>query len=191
MVNMKIPKRSSLVVALLIAVVVSGFGVTSASAASGWYQIKNSYSNKCMDNWDSSTSATQIRQYACLDISPQMWRTIYVSGDPDRHWDVIQNEFSGMCLDVWQGKSYTQGQPIVQYPCNSNDLAENLYSTIAGYNSGGWIRTLSAVCVLSCKYGYGVPTNYLASVPSTANNATVTITYNSGSSRQEWQGAGL
>jgi hypothetical protein len=185
MVNMKIPKRSSLVVALLIAVVVSGFGVSSASAASGWYQIKNPSFNQCMDNLGSRTSASFIERNWCSNTSTQMWRTIFQEGDPTRHWDVIQNEFSGMCLDVWQGKSYTQYTPIVQYPCNTSDLAENLYSQ---WNLPQ--RILSAVCVLKCTGGYGVPTYYLVSV--SWGTALIEITYDTGpSSAQEWMGAGL
>lgn len=192
---MNTPKLSSVVAALLIAVVVAGFGVRPASAASSWYQIKNSYDHQCMDNLGGKSSPSNIYRNTCSNTSEQMWRTYYqCCGDGNAHWDVLQNEYSGLCLDVWLGKTTTQNQPVVQYACNSNDLAQNFYSVVTGGSPGAFLRMLSAVCFVSlCSHGgYGTPTYYLASVSSSSTR--ITITYENGngaSSSQQWLGTGL
>jgi hypothetical protein len=179
-------------------IVVAGVSVIGAggAVASGYYHLWNVSSNKCMDNWSSYTEGTQVRQYNCYSGDQQWWTTIYKAGtDATNHWDVIQNEFSGQCLAVESGKTTTQDEPLVQEPCNDNNMAQNFYTAHASPDGSGWYWSLSATCTVSVCGGGGLgsPTNYLIASSSTANNAAMWITLNKGnpSTAQEWTYGGI
>ena len=60
----------------------------------------------------------------------QIWNLNYVGGSGGTSW-LIQNKYSGMCLDVYQAK-YQNGTPIVQWPCDGSDLAQQFVPISSG-----------------------------------------------------------
>lgn len=173
-------------VAVVIAVMAFGLGsrVVTANAAttasSGWFRMYDAQTGKCLDNWSSYTEGTQIRQYNCYNGAPQMWQTIYWKGDVNSDgWTVFRNEFSGQCIWVSGNHTYTNGEPVVQEPCNLNfnstaSTGENWYFEL---DTQTYDHYLSAVCTgqSGCGGSYGSPTNYFLQVSTNTNGAGVTI----------------
>jgi hypothetical protein len=170
-----------------IAVMAFGLGtpVITGSAAvatdTAYYHLYDQTSGKCLDNWSSHTAGTQVRQYNCWNGAQQMWRTIYTYGSVGV-WDVIQNEFSGQCMWVSGSHTTTNGESVIQYPCNYNftstaSMGENWYATFADTGTATFV--MSAVCaVSSCTSGgYGSPTHYDLTETTKTNGAIATIYY--------------
>jgi hypothetical protein len=180
-----------------IAIVVMSFslGARSITASahrdtdSNWYHMFDQQTNKCLDNWGSTTAGTQIRQYNCWNGKQQLWRTIYSQGDlGTQGWFVIENQFSSQCIWVSGNRTTTNGAAVVQEPCNYNftslaSMGENWYFE---WNEANWAYYFSAVCVgqSACGGSYGAPTSYFMNETTKTNGAGATILYGSGQTFQ-------
>jgi hypothetical protein len=180
--------RLLVILGIVVAIMSAGLGARAVTAKantlaySNWYHLYDEQSGKCLDNWSSYTVGTPIRQYNCYNGAPQLWQTIYWQGDPaSRGWMVMRNDFSYQCIWVQGNHPFTQGEPIVQEPCNFNfqslaSIGENWYFEL---DYSDFSRYLSAVCTgeSACGGSYGSPTNYFIDETTKTNGAVATIRY--------------
>jgi len=102
-----------------------------AEAAWPYAQMWNYHSGKCMDVPGGSTAnGTQLIIWPCNGAANQHFVRIAVSkadaGSSFTTFFMIKNEHSQKCLSV-KGDSTTPGTPIIQWPCNSKDHAEQFW----------------------------------------------------------------
>lgn len=188
---MRIRRNPLAILGIAVIVMTFGLGARTMTASahgltySNWYHMFDEQSNKCLDNWGSTTAGTQIRQYSCWSGSQQEFRTIYSQGDlGTQGWFVIQNQFSGKCLWVSGNHTITNGAAVVQEPCNLNftsiaSIGENWYFE---WDESNWAYFLSSVCVgqSGCGGSQGAPTSYFMHETYNTNGAGATILYASG-----------
>ena len=173
-------RRTSLAVVAGLALLSGLAALTPSASASSTFELVNYNSGKCLDNHSSTSSGTQMIQWTCWGGSSQLWTIWYQNNEGGGQWYVFQNAYSGLCLDVWQAASTTNGQPIVQYPCNANDSAQTFWRY--------WDATCSNRWQLSAVDGRFAPTNYMVEVygSSQSNGGTVDIWSSNNSQTQYW-----
>lgn len=180
--------RKGLLLILLLVFMLVGPLAPRPAHALGTSRLVNLNSGLCLDDAGWSTNwGTPMIQYACTGGSNQQWSVYYHYGNNQAaQWVVLQNVYSGLCLRVFEGKTTTYGQIIVQWGCDSNDLAQNLFQT-ESLQSG---CNLTAFQYQSVYIPGAQPTGFMMEVyhASRSNGGKVDIWYTNGTRTQFWCG---